>query len=228
MIDNAVVNLQARLSLFERGPESMLASMGQIRGTLRPAWGEYHGLRALALAALGEHDSAAAAIESANQSSVAIDVYLLTRFAAVICRISGGARTGEVPQEAIDVLLEADAAEYLDPFVIAYRAYPPLLRTYALEPSTRQLTAAIVGRANDHLLCESYAPSSVSDALTPREREVLSLIADGRSNREISERLVISRHTTKVHVHHILEKLGVHDRISAMRIAHSYGDRSIA
>jgi LuxR family transcriptional regulator, maltose regulon positive regulatory protein len=222
MVDDEVVTLRAKLMLFEHGPESMLASMGQIRGTLRPAWGEYHGLRALALAALGDRDSASREIERANQSSVALDVHLLTRFAALICRISGEASADEAREEAIDALMEAHAAEYLDPFVIAYRAFPPLLRTYALEASTNELTAAVVGRANDHLLCDAYAPSSVTDALTPREREVLSLIADGRSNQEISERLVISRHTTKVHVHHILEKLGVHDRISAMRIARSY------
>jgi DNA-binding CsgD family transcriptional regulator len=45
-------------------------------------------------------------------------------------------------------------------------------------------------------------------ALTPRERDVVALMSDGLTNREIAERLGISRATVKVHVRHILDKLG--------------------
>jgi RNA polymerase sigma factor (sigma-70 family) len=45
-------------------------------------------------------------------------------------------------------------------------------------------------------------------ALTPREREVVDLMSEGLTNRQIAERLAISRATVKVHVRHILEKLG--------------------
>jgi NarL family two-component system response regulator LiaR len=53
------------------------------------------------------------------------------------------------------------------------------------------------------------------DQLTPRELEVLRLIASGLSNREIADRLVISHKTVKVHVSHILGKLQVADRTRA-------------
>jgi DNA-binding CsgD family transcriptional regulator len=54
--------------------------------------------------------------------------------------------------------------------------------------------------------------------LSPREREVHDLLAQGRSNREIAKTLFISESTTKVHVRHIYEKLGVHTRAEAARV----------
>ena len=49
--------------------------------------------------------------------------------------------------------------------------------------------------------------------LTPREREVFDLLAAGLSNPEICEQLVISEATAKTHVTHILQKLGLRDRV---------------
>ena len=59
--------------------------------------------------------------------------------------------------------------------------------------------------------------------LTAREIEVLSLIADGLSNQEIAERLCLSVHTVKNHVHKILETLGVSSRWAAVSHAYSKG-----
>jgi two-component system, NarL family, response regulator DevR len=55
--------------------------------------------------------------------------------------------------------------------------------------------------------------------LTPRELEILRLIADGLSNLEIARKLFLSVHTVKNHVHKILETLGVHSRWAAVRHA---------
>jgi DNA-binding NarL/FixJ family response regulator len=57
------------------------------------------------------------------------------------------------------------------------------------------------------------------DALTPREREILALLADGRSNREIGRMLRISEKTVKSHVSAVLAKLGAADRTQAAVIA---------
>ena len=59
--------------------------------------------------------------------------------------------------------------------------------------------------------------------LTPREREVLALVAAGMTNREISVRLYISPHTAGVHVSHILGKLGVANRTLAATAAERLG-----
>ena len=56
--------------------------------------------------------------------------------------------------------------------------------------------------------------------LTPREREVLALLADGRTNPQIAETLFISPKTASVHVSNILAKLGVANRGEAAAVAH--------
>lgn len=56
--------------------------------------------------------------------------------------------------------------------------------------------------------------------LTPRELEILELIAEGISNREISEKLFLSLHTIKNHIHKILHKLQVHRRADAVKYAY--------
>jgi DNA-binding NarL/FixJ family response regulator len=57
------------------------------------------------------------------------------------------------------------------------------------------------------------------DALTEREIEVLSHVAGGNRNRDIAKRLFISEETVKVHIKHIMDKLGANDRTQAVAIA---------
>ncbi len=62
-------------------------------------------------------------------------------------------------------------------------------------------------------------PESVREELTPRELEVLQLVAQGASNREIAEALVISENTVKIHLRSILAKLHLQNRIQAATYA---------
>ncbi len=87
-----------------------------------------------------------------------------------------------------------------------------------LAPSvTRRLIASIAPPGPSPVLA-----SSLPD-LTAREFEVLSLLAEGLSNGEIATQLFVSDATVKTHVAHILNKLGVRDRVQAVVIAYRSG-----
>jgi len=84
-------------------------------------------------------------------------------------------------------------------------------------------------RPQDPAGAPAAPPSEPTDAagsalgLTARELEVLTLVAEGRSNRQVAEALFISAKTASVHVSNILAKLGVASRVEAAAVAHRHG-----
>jgi DNA-binding NarL/FixJ family response regulator len=94
-----------------------------------------------------------------------------------------------------------------------------------LSPS---VTRRVIDRmANDERLEPAPRPSDPAaellDELTPREREVLDLIAKGLSNSEIAAALVVEESTVKTHVKRVLMKLGLRDRVQAVIFAYETG-----
>jgi DNA-binding NarL/FixJ family response regulator len=82
-----------------------------------------------------------------------------------------------------------------------------------------KLLATPAGVAAESVAAEPVAAPSELAELTPREREVLELIAEGCSNREIAQRLYIAERTVKNHVNSILNRLGLRDRTQAAILA---------
>jgi DNA-binding NarL/FixJ family response regulator len=85
--------------------------------------------------------------------------------------------------------------------------------------------AALDPAVQHHVVAALATPAATAlpDDLTPREAEVLGLIAEGLTNTEIAERLVVSAATVKSHVNHIFSKIGARDRAQAVVYAYANG-----
>jgi DNA-binding NarL/FixJ family response regulator len=91
----------------------------------------------------------------------------------------------------------------------------------AIDPSVQHHLLEAIATAPE----DPVAPANpeLPDGLTPREAEVLSLIAQGLSNGEIAERLYVSETTVKSHINHLFAKTGVRDRAQAVTYAYRHG-----
>ncbi|MFF4492981.1 response regulator [Streptomyces sp. NPDC001546] len=127
--------------------------------------------------------------------------------------------TSFTEQRTVVPALRAGAAGYLykdiDPDALAGAIRSVHAGHVLLQP---EVAEALLAAQDDH-----GAPAGRPGSLTDREREVLGLIADGRSNREIARALVLSEKTVKTHVSNILMKLDLSDRTQAALWAVRHG-----
>jgi two-component system nitrate/nitrite response regulator NarL len=91
------------------------------------------------------------------------------------------------------------------------------------EEMTEKLVAAYRGAAGSPAGAPAAPPASPIDQLSPREREILRGIARGASNKEIARELGIAETTVKIHVQHVLRKLGLSSRVQAAVLATAQG-----
>jgi DNA-binding NarL/FixJ family response regulator len=92
-----------------------------------------------------------------------------------------------------------------------------------LDPQIQERLVAAVAEQKPPTAAAGVADTQLPDGLTPREVEVLKLIAAGLSNAEIAATLVVSDATVKTHINHVFAKTGARDRAQAVRYAYQHG-----
>jgi DNA-binding NarL/FixJ family response regulator len=132
----------------------------------------------------------------------------------------------------------ADEASILDALQAGARGY--LTKDAGIAEISRAVQAAAAGHSlldaavQSSLLAAARAgarsdpspappPAALPDELTPREAEVLGLVARGLSNAEIAAHLVVSEATVKTHINHLFSKTGARDRAQAVHYAYTHG-----
>jgi LuxR family maltose regulon positive regulatory protein len=180
---------------------------------------ELLGLRAVALAASSAPQQAVELAQEGMRVSAVVDGQTLSALALAIAMLHlGDSRAPDYLVQAATILEER--GNY-DSLVVAARAFPPLIRQISDSGLwAQQQVPAILTRSRDfELMAQSgwdvSAPTAAA-LLTRREREVFRLLAQGLTNREIARALYISEATVKVHVRHILEKIGARSRAEAV------------
>jgi DNA-binding CsgD family transcriptional regulator/tetratricopeptide (TPR) repeat protein len=194
----------------------------------RPAFrGEVLACRAIIAAAAGDTDAALSALAGNPELFEFVESRAMRRVAQAI--IAAQAKELQTPG-AQDLLLELFEEGALDSIVLGYRAYPSLLRCVN-DADLRHRVIELLLMSRDFDVARAVGlritrESRPRQTLSAREGEVYDLLIRGRPNREIAKTLYISESTVKVHVRHIFEKLGVHSRAEAARMASTLGDEA--
>ena len=168
---------------------------------------------------VGEARNGAEAISLAHQ--LAPDVVLMDLIMPVMDGIAATvAIRSEMPDTEVvaltSVLEQATIADAVRAGAIGY-----LLKDTRADELCRAIKAAAAGQVQlapqvaERLMRELFSREQSADSLTERETDVLRLLAQGKSNKEISRTLHIAEQTAKTHVSHILEKLSLSSRTQA-------------
>jgi DNA-binding NarL/FixJ family response regulator len=141
---------------------------------------------------------------------------------------------GEVPQARVIVMgllpLQEDVADYVragaSGFIMkdaSFEDFFATIRTVAGggEVLPKALTNSLFAQIARNAANGSKARVLEAVRLTTREQEVIALLGEGLSNKEISTRMHIAVHTVKSHVHNVLEKLALHSRLEVAAFSHS-------
>ena len=209
--------LRARLALETGNPERALeyVSLRDEEGAIPSLHAEYLATRSLVLAVLRRDTDAHEAAIQAERISTAVEVRTLASAARAVT----SAARHDVSAGRELMALATNLGTW-DPVIAAARSSPALADALATLEEFRPKLAEVYAASNDLALARrsglrTRSSRAPGDILSPRELEVLGLLARGFRNRDIAKALIISESTTKVHVRHILEKLGVRTRTEA-------------
>jgi LuxR family maltose regulon positive regulatory protein len=220
---NGIV-LTARVHLAQGSPERAVDVLlnRSARSTSPGMEGDYLATLGFALACSGRPlEAEPMLIESADVTDH-LEARALRGYARAVASYAQDQASDESLELLTHALETSLATGNFDAFVCAYRAVPPLLsRTLDVGTLENRVFVSIAcetdpGLASSlGLMTKSTQRTRVSNELTARESEVLDLIRQGLSNRQIAQTLWIAESTVKVHVRHVLEKLGVRSRTEA-------------
>jgi ATP/maltotriose-dependent transcriptional regulator MalT len=182
---------------------------------------DFSAVQALAFACSGDWANAQTAIRRSEDISSLSQGRVLRLFVKAIV---AAANDGPNARELFDAALaETIDSGNFDAFVLAYRAYPDILNHVQPQSGAGAALARVLERVDLAIAQRSgFIPprprARAHKKLTNREAEVLGLIRQGLSNRQIAATLWLSESTVKLHVHHILDKLGARSRTEAAAV----------
>ena len=203
------LTVRAKAAIAQGQPDraaELTATRDDTSGVSSGMHADYAATRGLALACAGRISESEKALAEAEEQSSIPEVVALVACSRAALALRGGSAI-----EAAQALEQPLALIMFEPIVVACRGYPEMVD--AVKATGRHLPQRLVDAMT--------AQPSPSDkdrllaSLTPREREVLGLLARGYTNREIAATLVIAEVTAKVHVRRIIRKLGVRSRTEA-------------
>jgi DNA-binding CsgD family transcriptional regulator len=213
--------IRAKLQLSLGSPGKALASLLQYDNEHAPVGmeAEYKAWWSLALACANERTEALRVAREAEGMTGRAEVTALVPWTrATVASIEGKRTARALAQRALETSLEMGN---VDAFVAAYRAHPEHLRAIATKGNERDLRRILRGAMDPALgrkvglSVRGPEPTAVRDSLSPREREILALVVQGSTNKEMAKALFITETTVKVHLRHIYKKLGVRSRTEA-------------
>jgi LuxR family transcriptional regulator, maltose regulon positive regulatory protein len=213
--------LRARILLTQhRIKDSLDATVIEFdRVPTRATYGEYLATRAMTLAVANEPNRAREMASVARETTNAVEVRTLAATAEAIAAIlEDDTRASAAAMRALELAAEFDT---WDGLICGMRAAPLLAKSLGGDAKAKRHLPRVLGRSRDDALMRAAGLSRPrqygrGELLSPRERDVMDLMKQGLSNKEIGDTLFIATSTAKVHVSHILQKLRARSRAQAV------------
>jgi DNA-binding NarL/FixJ family response regulator len=201
--DNRLVR-EGIVAILERQPDLAVVAVAEDAGGALHRVPETRPRVVLVDAGLGEHDSFSL-VQHIRQAAPETRVIVMDVL--------------PVPEDVVEFVMRGASG-----FVVKDATVEEFVQTVRSVAAGKEvLPPALTGTLLSHIAMQAARrPSAATRGvrLTQREREIIDLIAEGLSNKEMARRLNLSPYTIKSHVHNILEKLALHSRLQLAAHAH--------